>query len=36
MRFVILGVLGSFSGIIVAILAWGLTYIDGRGMAGWQ
>lgn len=35
-RFVILGVLGSFSGIVVAILAWGLTAVNGHGLWGWQ
>ncbi len=35
-RYVILGVLGSFSGIVVAILAWGLTEVNGHGLWGWQ
>ncbi|KAI5474718.1 hypothetical protein MNV49_002543 [Pseudohyphozyma bogoriensis] len=36
-RFILLGLLGTFSGILSAILAWGITSLDGRGgLTGWQ
>lgn len=36
-RMILLGLLGSFSGILSAVLAWGITFMNGAGgLSAWR
>ncbi|BGP46948.1 hypothetical protein JCM10450v2_002800 [Rhodotorula kratochvilovae] len=36
LRICAVGLLGSFSGILSALIAYGIGYIDGKGLSGWR